>query len=125
MLTSNNYIPTSVYSAELTLLVSDLGFDITAFTSYMDPCMVESQMGYALACFENIVGYLNTQYEVSTREINNQNNGNGETSLIASCINERGHKINVILNIDYKIELTVGIEDVSAVICTTDPEEMY
>lgn len=125
MLTSNNFIPTSIYSAELTLLIDDLGFDIATSNSYMDPYLVDSQIGFASACFENIAGYLNTRYEVSTREITNQNNGNGETSLIASCINERGHKINVILNIDYRIELTVGIEDVSAVICTSDPEEMY
>jgi hypothetical protein len=124
MLTSNNYIPTSIYSAELTLLISDLGFDIAVTNSYMDPYMIESQIGYATACFESILNFLTSRYEVSTKEIRNENNGNGESGVIASCINERGHRINVILNIDYRIEVTVGIEDVSAVVCTTDPEDV-
>ena len=45
----------------------------------------------------------------------------GSNRYIAKCINQRGHTIIAVLEMEYDIKLTLSVEGVTAVILTTDP----
>ena len=123
MRTSLNFIHTSISSAELTLLMSDLGLDIESTSSYINPNSTEwDATTYASIMFERIVTFLQNRYDVSVneQEARDYDNGGADSSTVAVCTNERGHRIAVILTIDFNTELVVDIEGTKVIVCTSD-----